>query len=291
MADELVSVCIPAYNSANTIEKTLDSIIAQTYRPLEIIVVDDCSRDDTVDIVKVYMQNVQVKVAESEGEARQLSFLIYENSHNLGMSGNWNECLKKCNGQYVKLICADDTLDPTCIEKEVTALRVHPDAMMASSDTGFVDKDGKPCGAYNRYFKSGLVDGKKIAKTGFFIKDFFGAPLANTFRREQAIEMGGFDDRFSYIIDYDFFMNLAIKGKVYIIREKLNFFMVRSDSNTGNVFGNDKEKTAIYVDEHKRLLEKYRNELGLNSFMVGLSVLIRRLHCMASSVYMKIVVR
>ena len=80
-------------------------------------------------------------------------------------------------------------------------------------------------------------------------------------------------------------------GDIYIIHEPLNFFRVRGDSNTGQVMGDDKEKTNIYVAEHRYLLEKNKDELRLSELEIEISVLIRRFRCFAASIYLKLFVR
>lgn len=271
----LVSVCIPAYNNAEYIMDTINSILKQTYENLELVIVDDNSTDDTYEVLK-RIQDERVKV--------------YHNEKNLGMSGNWNRCLSLCTGEYMKLVGADDMLAETSLEKEVQALMDNPSAVLAESDTKLVDLNGKGKGFYKRYGRTGLVDGKKICRRGFFNKDYFGAPQANTFRRSVLEKVKGFDPDFTYILDYDFFVSVACQGDVYIIHEPLNLFRVRKDSNTGAIMGQDKEKTAAYVAEHRHLLEKNRERLGLSDGDVRLSMLIRRLRCFAGSVYMKLFV-
>ena len=271
----LVSVCIPAYNNAGYIKDTIDSILNQTYKNIELIIVDDCSTDNTLAVLHAIDDN-RVKV--------------YENEQNLGMSGNWNKCLSLCEGEYAKLICADDVLAPSALECEVEALIQNPTAVIAESDTKLIDLNGKGKGFYKRYKKSGLVDGKEICRKGFFSQDYFGAPQANTFRRSVAEKIGGFDTGFTYILDYDFFVSMACEGDVYIIHQPLNYFRVRKDSNTGAVMGDDKEKTRTYVAEHRQLLDKNVERLHLSGFDVWLSVLIRRMRCFAASIYLKLFV-
>ena len=270
----LVSVCIPAYNNQDYIKETIDAIIKQTYTNIELIICDDKSKDDTVKVIES-IEDDRVK--------------LYKNEQNLGMSGNWNNCLSKCTGDFIKLICADDILASTAIEKEVQALIDNPEAVLAESDTRLFDLNGKEKGWYKRYKKSGLVDGKEIARAGMFVKNYFGAPLNNTFRRELLDKIGMFDTNFVYILDYDFFVRAACSGKVYIIHEPLNYFRVRNDSNTGEVIAGD--KTKAYVAEHRFLVNKYKDELGLSDFEVELSVFIRKLRNFIANIYLKLFVR
>ena len=149
--------------------------------------------------------------------------------------------------------------------------------------------DGRPKGFYRRYKTKGLTNGKEIARKGFFVKNYFGAPLANTFRKSAVEQTGGFDPWYTYILDYDFWVQLACMGDVYIIHEPLNYFRVRNDSNTGNVMAGD--KTEDYVKEHIHLVNKFRKELKLSKAEVNRSVRIRKFRNFAAGIYLKLFVR
>ena len=266
----LVSVCIPSYNNADYIADTIQCILTQTLKDLELIICDDHSKDRTVDVIKNFKDD---------------RIHLFINEKNLGMSGNWNECLRHCNGKYIKLICADDMLAPTALEKEVGALEKNPTAVMAESDTQFRDLSGNTKGSYKRYHSNGLVSGKKVAKAGLFYKNYFGAPLNNTFRASVLEKVHGFDTDFTYILDYNFFMDVACLGNVYIIHEPLNYFRLRNDSNTGKVLTEEQE---AYVNEHKMLLDKHREILGITPLQYKLSVVMRRFLNFGSAIYLKL---
>lgn len=276
MGQPLVSVCIPAYNSAETIRETVASVLSQTYGNLELIIVDDQSKDTTWEVIK--------ELADQDERIK-----IYLNQQNLGMAGNWNRCLELCSGEYIKLLCADDLIHETLIEREVALMEEYPQALLVQTDTRFIDINGKTTGFYRRYYKSGLVEGKQACRFSVFTRDYLGAPLANMIRRSAYETLGGFDPYFVYIIDYDFYMKLACHGKIYILHEPLNSFRIRSDSNTGQVMGGGKEK--IYIAEHRRLVEKYADELGLSSWQVDLSVAIRKFMSFLGNIYLKIFVK
>ena len=267
----LVSVCIPAYNNEDYILETINCILSQSYKNIELIVVDDNSSDDTY------------KVVESVKDVR---LKAYRNKDNLGMAGNWNRCLELCSGKYIKLVCADDLLHKRLIEKEVAIMEAYPEVNLVQSDTQFIDVNGRPKGYYRRYYKSGVVEGKKASRFSVFTRDFLGAPLANMIRKSTYDKLGGFDEKLVYIIDYDFFMKLANYGKIYIIHRPLNYFRIRGDSNTGQVMGGGKEQA--YIREHRMLVEKYASDLNLSPWQVNLSVLIRKLMSFMGSIYLKI---
>lgn len=277
-----VYVCIPAYNNGQYIGETIESIINQSYNNIHLIIVDDNSQDDTWEVLKSY-KNKDSRIA------------IYQNKKNLGMAGNWNRCLELCLEQddceFIKLVCADDLLERSLIEREVQVLLRYPNVVLVSSNTKLIDLKGKNKGFYKRFYEKGPVKGAKIVRRGFFVKDYFGAPQANMFRKSICVMGKGFDPNLTYIIDYDFFVSIAKCGDVYAIHEPLNFFRVRGDSNTGQVMGANKEKTKRYIYEHRYLVEKNANELKLARWEVELSVYIRKIRCFMAAVYLKIFVR
>lgn len=272
--EPLVSICIPAYNNAAYIKETIDSVLNQTYQNIELVVVDDNSKDNTYEIVSS-IPDKRVKA--------------YKNEKNLGMSGNWNRCLELVTGEFIKLICADDLIAQDAIEKEAKALMENPTAVLVSSDSKLVDMQGKTHGTYKRYGKAGLVDGKKVAKKGLRSQNYFGAPLANMIRRNALEKVVGFDTDFVYILDYDFFMRLACLGDIFVIHEPLNGFRIRDDSNTGQVMGGGKGKA--YIEEHRLLLEKHKEELDLSKWDICFSMTVRRLRSFLISIYLKIFAR
>lgn len=270
----LVSVCIPAYNNAPYITETIESVLKQTWENLELVICDDLSSDNTVEVIE-RIEDPRIR--------------LIKNQNNLGMSGNWNNCLRHCKGDYIKLICADDMLSPEAIEKETKALMENPTALFACSDTRLFDLDGKPKGWYKRYPKaSGLTDGKTVVRAGFFSQNYFGAPLAILLRRSAMERFGEFDSDFVYILDYEYWVRLACEGDIYIIHEPLNYFRVRNDSNTGEVIAGD--KTAAYVKEHELLLRKHGSKVGLTEAEIQKSIRIRKFRNFAANIYLKVFV-
>ncbi len=273
--DTLVSVCIPAYNSGRYIQQTMESVLNQTHRNLELVVVDDCSSDDTV------------QKAE-EIAARDSRVRIVRNPHNLGMAGNWNACIRQARGEYMKLLCADDILYPESIEKELAPFLFCQELQLSMSDTALINIDGQRIGSFGRWPKKGQMDGRKLAKRSILLNNFFGAPCNNLFRRDAALAAGGFDPQFSYILDFDFWVRMACRGTVYITHEKLNAFRIRRDSNTGDVMG-DGERGGEYLREHRILAEKCQAEpLRLSKSQVRFSVWWRKTRSRLIHVYLKI---
>lgn len=267
--DILVSVCIPTYNSALYIERTIRSVLNQTHENIELIICDDCSTDNTVEKIKKFNDE---------------RIRLYVNEINLGIAGNWNKCLNVCTGKYIKLICADDVIALELIEEEIKILEKYPDVVMVESDTVFIDSVNRQIGKYNRHPGGPILNGTTVAMHGILCKDYFGAPVANTFRRSSLKQVHGFDRAFKYILDYDFFMRLAFTGNIYVIHQPMNYFRLRDSSNTDKVLSTD---SKVYLEEHKMLLKKNKDKLNLNTFTYHLSVLIRMILTAGSKVYIR----
>ena len=100
--NELISIVIPAYNAAAFISKTLDTILNQTYKNFEVVVINDGSKDNTLDILKEYEKtDSRIRVFSQE---------------NGGVSAARNTALTKIKGQYITYIYADDSVPPTALE-------------------------------------------------------------------------------------------------------------------------------------------------------------------------------
>ncbi|OFX61434.1 MAG: hypothetical protein A2066_00600 [Bacteroidetes bacterium GWB2_41_8] len=131
---ELVSILIPVYNRVSLVGETIESAINQTYKNIEIIIVDNCSTDGTWDLLKYY--------AEQDRRIR-----IFKNNENIGPVRNWKRCLDKAKGKYSKILWSDDTIDKNFIEKTITKFDDNTAFVM----TGFL-----------------LFDSEAIVKRSFF---------------------------------------------------------------------------------------------------------------------------
>lgn len=105
--NDLVSVIIPVYNVASYVQDTIESVAKQTYKNIEIIIVDDCGTDNSMEVVMNYLNsyNLQAK--------------IIKHKHNKGQSAARNTGLEASNGDYVYFLDSDDTIVPDCITKHV----------------------------------------------------------------------------------------------------------------------------------------------------------------------------
>lgn len=118
-ATPLVSVAVMAYNSAGTIIETLESVKAQTYTRLELVIGDDGSKDDTISLCCEW-------IAKNEERFERVELL--ENPINQGTSVNYNRVMDACQGVWVKDLDGDDLLNADCIEQFIAYIQNNPDS-------------------------------------------------------------------------------------------------------------------------------------------------------------------
>ena len=121
----LVSVIVVCYNAAEYIVETLESVKAQTYKNLELIVSDDCSKDGTSDIVKSWF--------EKNGDSFVRTELVTID-HNTGVSANYNRAVRACKGEWVKNVDGDDLITENCIQENIDYITKHPEASLVFSN-------------------------------------------------------------------------------------------------------------------------------------------------------------
>ena len=116
----LVSVAVITYNSSKTVSETLNSIYSQTYKNLELIISDDGSKDDTIDICQKWIQGHKERFVRTQ---------IITVDRNNGVTGNYKRASENCQGEWIKEIDGDDLLLPNCIELYVQYIINNPDTI------------------------------------------------------------------------------------------------------------------------------------------------------------------
>ncbi len=124
-----VTICIPTYNYAAYLGNAIQSVLNQTFADWELIVVDNCSTDNTAEVVAPFI-NERVRYIRNET--------------NLGMVGNWTRCLELAQGELIGLLHADDAYLPRLLEVAVTTLDAHPEVGYFYSAYRFMDAEGRP---------------------------------------------------------------------------------------------------------------------------------------------------
>jgi len=204
MAD-LVSVIMPVYNRENTVDQALESITAQTYKNIEIIVVDDGSDDRTYEILGKYSRDLRLHVKN------------ISHTGNIALVRNVGYALSQ--GQFIAVMDSDDICKPDRIEKQVAFLKAHPDVHILATWVEIIgdnknEQAVKLLETYNR-------DNNRAAIINAMLNE--GSCLCNStvIMKRTALELlGGYDEDFRISEDYNMWMEAFLKGlNIYILNE------------------------------------------------------------------------
>jgi glycosyltransferase involved in cell wall biosynthesis len=255
MAAPTVSICIPVYNGAATIEEAINSVTAQTFTDFEIIVVDNCSTDDTVSIVKgINDTRVSVQV----------------NDENYGPVENWNRAVLATTGKYVKLLCADDALSPTCLQRQVDVFETPGNESIVITavrrtvidDNGNILMQGRGLAGMK-----GRVSGRDvIKKTVRSGTNPLGEPAAVLLRGDLLRQCMPWDGSLGYMIDVDMWTKVLGQGDLYAIPESLATFRVSTGAWSGELAGKQRTQATEFM---KRLQQRYPHFISSTDVKIG----------------------
>ena len=203
----LVSVCIPTYNTAGMIKEAITSVLKQTYQPIEIWVMDNCSTDATESVVKAMV-------------ATEPRIKYVRHANNLGMARNFNACLSAATGDMVLILGADDSLKEECVDRLANALYTHESAVLAGCARQFVDEAMNPIAVMSKVKQARLIDGTTLMRECVAFGNKIGEPSAVLFRREPANR--GFNVEFNQFLDLEMWFYLANRGSGIFLPEPLS---------------------------------------------------------------------
>jgi glycosyltransferase involved in cell wall biosynthesis len=244
----LVTVCIPTYNHAHFLPDSLRSALEQTERDLEILVVDNCSSDDTETVVREFCC--------SDKRVRYV-----RNSVNLGLVGNLNKCLELASGTYVKFLLADDLLEPDCVREMLKELESTPECTLVASRRQLVNRDLRPLRVAGFKNLCGLLDGQRIIGYTLFNGNYIGEPTAVLFRKRDALR--GFSAEYKRLVDVEMWFQLLENGALVYIDKPLVISRQHETQETHGLI-----RSLDFIDEEIELYQSYVDKPYIRATLV-----------------------
>ena len=256
----LVSICIPTYNGNKFISEALDSALCQTYGNLEIIISDDASNDNTLAIIDSFKHKIDIP-------------LKIFNHKPSGIGANWNNCVKRAKGKYIKFLFQDDILMPTCIEEMVDVIESDHRIGLVASKRELIVEDSHLNEDTKEWIKKfvdlqvsldmPLSNGINILDASLFkSKEFFkdprnkiGEPSAVLFRKEIVNKVGFFREDLKQVLDYEFYYRILKKHNIAILSKKLAKFRLPDQQATS--ITRKMNDILDYVKYERMIYEKY----------------------------------
>lgn len=248
-----VSVIIPNYNHQRFLRKRIETVLRQTYQDFELILLDDCSTDDSRALLWQYASDPRVR----------LEF----NEVNSGSTfKQWNKGVRLARGKYVWIAESDDYADEKLLERLVSSLDANPEVAFAYCRSwrvlnedgnlrGFADSYVDP--SHPRWQSDFCVDGYEEC-ANYFTRS---TPVPNTsaviFRRSLYERVGGADEKLRICGDWKLWAAMAFTGKVSYVSEPLNYYRAHDATVTNAIWGKRHRSLDVRYAEERLKVAKW----------------------------------
>lgn len=205
----LLSVCILSYNSSYSLNEAIDSILNQEYQDFELIISDDCSTDNSWNIIRDYADKYK-------------NIIALRTPQNLGMAKNANFALCHANGKYLAILHHDDSFRKDMLRKWVDMLEKHSSIGMCFNDYSCTELNVKSVhkNQLKRIYKK-VIPGSEFLKKDLL--KYWGCSVwgSYVFRKSIWIKLNGLKENFALLADVDFTMRIASISDIGYIDEQL----------------------------------------------------------------------
>lgn len=248
----LVSVGILTYNSSKYIIDALESVKNQTYKNIELIVSDDCSKDNTVDICREWIE---------ENKSRFVNTTLITVDKNTGTCANGNRRFAACKGEWLKGCAGDDALYPDCVEKYVHFIANHPEAKFVVGKIreykNTFDEDNVIDGHWAKFFNENnyILDLSSEEQFKMMLYGNSFIPPATFFNMAIVRELGGYDEKYGILEDFPFYLKVLKAGYKF---HKMDEYVSKYRTSDTNVFG---RMDLLFNFRHRKLDYLVRKEM------------------------------
>lgn len=237
----LVSICIPNYNCEKYITEAIKSTLNQTYNNIEIIVIDNCSTDNSWKIIKSFDNKIKA----------------IRNKKNIGSTSNFNKCIRLANGKYMKILHSDDVLERSCIEKQVNIMEKNRNVGFAYGKTIIIDEKNNEIEDISFYTKDIVTKG--IDKLDELLCGNHIMFPSVMLRKKCVDDVGFFDPRLYYCNDWDLWMRICMKYDAVYLKETMAFYRIHSKSSW-RAFEKDKVSGTYQLNCLNKIFSKIHDE-------------------------------
>lgn len=252
----LVSIIVPCYNHESFVEDCIKGILEQDYNNIELLICDDCSSDNSYNILLEYENKLRKRFSRVK---------LFRNETNLGVTKNLNRMIKMSKGALIKIIASDDVMVSNAISCMV-------EFFAKNAETDVLISNGNKISEEQHYPEYILGEKIYLTKPNFSCKDMFGNVFRhnNIFAPGAMVRKGIFDeygcyDENLYIEDLEFWLRILKDGKTVIsfLDKNLIYYRINANSIT-SLYNNSQfeHRRRKFHEAEIKIFEKYRSYVG-----------------------------
>jgi glycosyltransferase involved in cell wall biosynthesis len=234
------------YNGDRFLREAIDSILKQSFIDFEFIINDDASNDNTWDILMEY-------------SSLDKRIFLLRNEINIGLTKSLNKCLAASNGIYIARQDDDDISLTDRIKRQVDHLDPNPEVVLVSSNFDRIDEEGHVIRRMKLHCE------QQIILWHLIFYNYIGGHSQVMFRRDQALDLGGYSESYSCAQDYELWLRLSNLGKIDIINDTLLKYRVHDNRITSKNF--DDQMLCVLNASRNHLIQLLGESISLSEIM------------------------
>jgi glycosyltransferase involved in cell wall biosynthesis len=255
-----VTIIALCYNHERFVEEALQSVVNQTYKNIELIIVDDFSRDKSVEIILKFIEN-------------NSTIKTIFNKSNLGNCRSFNQALKIAKGKYIIDFSTDDVMLPERIEKQVLKFEESSEKTGVVYSNGiYIDEKSKPLKRGKSKSNVKMPEGDVYIH---FLKGSFLMPCTMMIRKSVLEEMGGYDETLAYE-DFDLWIRSSRTWEYAYINEILSYQRIVKGSHSASFYKKNNLLNVAMVEVCKKALLLNRNKAENDALLIRMKVSLLR---------------
>lgn len=259
-----ISVITASYNYASYIEQTINSVINQSYQDWELIIVDDGSSDNSVEIIKSYCQKDE-----------RIKFFQHENGENKGLKETLLLGIEHASGEWVAFLESDDYFAPDNLLKKAEIIKKYPKVKLIFNKVNFLCEE-ESLQVLTKPFKESQAKLSNMKFPRSMLKEFYIGNVILTFScvmvEKNTLKNADFNTPVDSLLDWWLWVNLSYANQFYYIEEELTNWRLHAHS-----YIKKQKKPILYtvqVQAYQNVYKQHKNDLGLLCFILYSSIIL-----------------
>ena len=219
-----VSVIIPNYNHAPYLKQRIDTVLDQTFQDFELIILDDCSTDNSKEVIELYAENPKI------------SHIIFNSTNSGSPFLQWEKGINLAKGKYIWIAESDDWCEPSLLETLVDGMRKDDECVISYCQMHYITENNNIKWQSRHHCLSEMIESKAFFQDYLAVKvSIFNASMA-IFKREKFKDISLEFTKYKFSGDHMFWIEIARHGKTHISGKVLNYFRKHDKDVSGKAY-------------------------------------------------------